>query len=144
MRAEDLKDLGFLKYYRLVRKWASKQYEIQEASLELIIFLDTLGTFRRKDFEDGVYLYSWDKGRWTKLLKDGWIVLWRGKNDRDRKYSIYKISIKGKIMISRIYRILMGEEDLPTSRRNVFYKNKTYTDKVFNKAMDDMLKDKDR
>jgi hypothetical protein len=47
-------------------------------------------------------------------------------------------------MISRIYRILLGEEDLPTSERSVFYKNKSYTDKVYNKAIDDMIKDIDR
>ena len=47
-------------------------------------------------------------------------------------------------MISRIYRILLGEEDLPTSERSVFYKNNSYTDKVYNKAIDDMIKDKDR
>ena len=37
-----------------------------------------------------------------------------------------------------------SEEDLPTSERSVFYKNKSYTDKVYNKAIDDMIKDKDR
>lgn len=47
-------------------------------------------------------------------------------------------------MIARIYKILAGEEDLPTSERNIFYKNKSYTDKVFNKAIDDMIKDPDR
>tara|TARA_Y100000592_G_C5393470_1_gene279410 strand:- start:808 stop:927 length:120 start_codon:yes stop_codon:yes gene_type:complete len=39
---------------------------------------------------------------------------------------------------------MLGEEDLPISDRNIFYKNKSYTDKVYNKAIDDMLKDKDR
>jgi hypothetical protein len=43
-----------------------------------------------------------------------------------------------------MYRILLGEEDVPTGERNVFYKNKTYTDKVFNKAVDDMIKDNNR
>jgi hypothetical protein len=38
----------------------------------------------------------------------------------------------------------LGEEDIPTSERNVFYNNKSYTDKVFNKSIDDMIKDKDR
>ena len=47
-------------------------------------------------------------------------------------------------MISRIYRILLGEEDLPTSDRSIFYNNKSYTYKVYNKAIDDMIKDKDR
>ena len=47
-------------------------------------------------------------------------------------------------MISRIYRILLGEEDLPVSERSIFFNNKSYTDKVYNKAIDDMIKDKDR
>ena len=37
-----------------------------------------------------------------------------------------------------------SEEDLPTSDRSIFYNNKSYTDKVYNKAIDDMIKDKDR
>ena len=44
----------------------------------------------------------------------------------------------------RIYRIMLAEEDLPTSNRNIFYNNRSYTDKVYNKAIDDMIKDKDR
>ena len=47
-------------------------------------------------------------------------------------------------LVSRIYRILLAEEDLPVSDRSVFYKNESYTDKVMNKAIDDMIKDKDR
>jgi len=33
---------------------------------------------------------------------------------------------------------------LPTSERSTFYKNKTYTDKVFNHAIDNMIKDNER
>jgi len=59
-------------------------------------------------------------------------------------YSIFKTSFKCSQVISRIYRVLLGEEDLPTSERSVFYNNTTYTDKVYNKSIDDMIKDKDR
>ena len=38
----------------------------------------------------------------------------------------------------------LGEEDLPISNRSKFYNNQSYTDKVYNKAIDDMIKDKDR
>ena len=38
----------------------------------------------------------------------------------------------------------LGQEDLPTSERSVFYENVSYTDKVYNKAIDDMIKDIDR
>jgi hypothetical protein len=92
----------------------------------------------------GEYIYSWDKHRWERLRREGWINVWRERNRRDAKYAVYTSSFKCKQMIARIYKILAGEEDLPTSERNIFYKNKSYTDKVFNKAIDDMIKDPDR
>ena len=39
---------------------------------------------------------------------------------------------------------MLGQEDLPFSERSVFYNNQSYTDKVYNKAIDDMTKDKNR
>jgi len=140
----DLREMKILKYYRLIRKWVCKTYNIKEADLELLIYLESLNRFNRKDFIDGVYLFSWDKHRWERLRREGWIEVWRERNRTDSKYAIYKVSFKFSNIISRIYRIMAGEEDLPVSEKNVFYKNKTYTDKVFNKAIDDMIKDKDR
>ena len=60
------------------------------------------------------------------------------------KTNIYATSFKCKTLITRIYKILLAEEDLPISARSKFYNNKTYTEKVYNKAIDDMIKDKDR
>jgi len=140
----DLKEIKILKYYRLIRKWVCKTYNIKEADLELLIYLESLNRFNRKDFIDGVYLFSWDKHRWERLRREGWIEVWRERNRLDSKYAIYKVSFKFSNIISRIYRIMAGQEDLPVSERNIFYKNKSYTDKVFNKAIDDMIKDPNR
>ncbi len=128
--AQDLRDLKILKYYRLVRKWACKTYELTDSDLELLIYLDCKERFTRKEFIDGTYTYSWDKNRWERLRQQGWIEVWRHRNRTSIKYSIFKTSYKCSQLISRIYRILLGEEDLPTSERSVFYKNKSYTDKV--------------
>ena len=144
LSGRDLRDLKILKYYRLVRKWACKTYELRDADLELLIYLDCKTRFTRNDFINGVYTYSWDKARWERLRSQGWIEVWRYRNRTTIKYSIFKTSFKCSQLISRIYRILLGEEDLPTSERSVFYKNISYTDKVYNKAINDMIKDKDR
>jgi hypothetical protein len=144
LTSQDLKDSHFLKYYRLVRKWACKQNDIKEADLELLIYLNCLTRFTRDDFINGVYAYTWDKHRWERLRNSGWIEVWRHRNRTTIKYSVYKTSFKCNHLISRIYRILLGEEDIPTSISNVYYNNKSYTDKVMNKAIDDMIKDKDR
>jgi hypothetical protein len=144
LSASDLRDIQLFKYYRLVRKWACKTYGLTDAELELLIMLDCIDRFTRKEFMDGEYLMSWDKTRWDRLRNEGWIEPWRHRNRTTIKYTIYKTSFKCSQLISRIYRILLGEEDVPTSERSVFYKNKTYTDKVFNKAVDDMIKDNKR
>jgi len=140
----DLREMNILKYYRLVRKWACKTYNIKDADLELLIYLDCKKHFTRNEFMDGAYTYSWDKKRWDRLRQDGWIDTWRHRNRTTIKYSVFKTSTKCQQLISRIYRILLAQEDLPQSSRSTFYKNKTYTDKVFNKAIDDMINDKDR
>ena len=144
LSASDLRDIQLFKYYRLVRKWACKTYGLTDADLELLISLDCIGRFTRKEFQDGEYIMSWDKARWDRLRQSGWIEPWRHRNRVTIKYTIYKTSFKCSQLISRIYRILLGEEDIPTGERNVFYKNKTYTDKVLNKAVDDMIKDNKR
>jgi len=73
-----------------------------------------------------------------------YIIMPKAMSGKKIKYSIFQTSFKTKRLITRIYNILLGNEDIPISQQNVFYKNKTYTDKVFNKAIDDMLKDSER
>ena len=146
MRLEpsDLKELQLLKYYRLIRRWACKTYKLKAADLELLIYFDCIGLFTRNDYIKGTYTYSWDKKRWERLRKEGWIDVYSIRNRTTIKYNTFKVSFKGKQLISRIYRIMLGNEDLPLSERNIFFKNKTYTDKVYNKAIDDMFKDSNR
>ena len=144
LEANDIRELNLLKYYRLIRKCACKTYGLKDADLELLVYLDCKSRFTRNEFIEGAYTYSWDKNRWERLRKDGWIDVWRNRNRTTIKYSIYKTSFKCSQLISRIYRIMLAQEDLPTSERSVFYNNKSYTDKVYNKAIDDMIKGKDR
>ena len=141
LEADNIKEIGLFKYYRLVRKWACKTYKLTDAELELLITFDCIGTFTRNDYIEGTYIYSWNKHRWEKLRKNGWIEIYSKRNHTTIKYNIYKVSTKCKYLIKRIYRILLGVEDLPVSRRSIFNKNKTYTDKVFNSAIDKMNKD---
>ncbi len=144
LTSKDLREMNLFKYYRLVRKWACKTYDIKDADLELLFYLDCKKHFTRNDFIEGVYTYSWDKARWERLRTGGWIDVWSQRNRTTKKFTVYTTSFKCKNLINRIYRILLAEEDLPTSSRSKFYKNKTYTDKVYNKAIDDMIKDENR
>jgi hypothetical protein len=141
--ARDIKDMNLLKHYRIIRKWASRNNNLKEADLEILIYLDCLDLFTKKDFELGVYSYSWDNRRWSRLIKNDWVVVWRNRNRTTQKYNIYKVSFKGKQLISKIYRIMLGKEDIPVSgRRNSIIKGNSYMDKVLTRAIYNVNKDK--
>lgn len=141
----DIKYLNIFKHYRIVRKWACKNNNLTDADLELLIYLDCMDLFSRKDFETGSYSYSWDNRRWNRLLKEGWIEVWRERNRTTQKYNIYKVSFQCKQLILRMYRIILGEEDIPTStRRNKIMKGQNYTDKVLITSINNVNKDKNR
>ena len=143
--ARDVKDMNLLKHYRVIRKWACRNNNLTDADLELLIYFDCMDLFTKHDFEIGTYAYSWDNKRWNRLLKEGWIVVWRNRNRTTQKYNIYKVSFKCKQLISKMYRIMLGEEDIPTSeKRNSIMRGKTYTDKVLQTAINNVNKDKTR
>ena len=145
LTASDIKNINLLKHYRIIRKWASKNNDLTDADLELLIYLDCVDLFTIKDFKMGSYSYSWDNRRWNKLIQNNWIVVWRNRNRTTQKYNIYKVSFKGKTLIQRIYRMLLGEEDIPTSyRRNKIMKGETYMDKVLQTSIRNVNKDKNR
>ena len=145
INSKDIKELNLLKHYRIIRKWACRNNDLNDADLELLIYLDCIDMFNKNDFKMGTYSYSWDNRRWNRLLKEGWIVVWRTRNRTTQKYHIYKVSFKFKQLISKIYKMMLGEEDIPTStRRNNIMKGETYTDKVLSVAIDNVNKDKTR
>ena len=145
LEAKDLRSIGLFKHYRIIRKWACKAHNLKDADLELLIYFDCMELFTRKDYIDGVYTFSWDKNRWERLRRNDWITVWRQRNNTTQKYTIYKTSFKCSQLISRIYRMLLGTEDLPTSlRRNKIMEGNSYSDKVMIKAINLVNKDKNR
>ena len=145
LTSRDLKELNLLKHYRIIRKWACKNNNLNDADLELLIYLDAVDLFTKDDFKKGTYSYSWDNRRWNKLLKQGWIKVWRERNRTTQKYHIYKVSVKCKQLISRMYRIMLGEEDIPTNENiNKIMKGNSYMDKVLSRSIIYVNKDKTR
>ena len=75
-------------------------------------------------------LLSWDEDRFDRLLRDGWIEVFR-KSSKKHK-TLYDLSFKTQRVISSIYKKLSGEE-IPTDIKSnrIFAKNVKYTDKVY-------------
>ena len=135
--------VDFLKNYRLVSRWATKNNNLNVADLELLFYLDPIQYFTIDDFKTGTLFYSWDKERFYRLQQDGWIDKTHFGRGRRGDHNKYKISQKGKLLINKIYRILVGQEDLPSSaKRNSIMKRKTYIDKVYSQAIKEFNKQK--
>ena len=88
LSASDIKELNLFKHYRLVRKWACRNNNLNDADLELLIYFDCMGLFSKQDFKVGTYAYSWDNRRWNKIIKNDWVVEWRNRNRTKQKYNI--------------------------------------------------------
>jgi len=136
-------EVDFLKYYRLVSRWAAKNNNLSVADLELLFYLDPIIYFTIEDFKTGTLFYTWDKDRFYRLQKNNWINKAHDAFGKKGDHNKYKVSKKGKLLINKIYRILVGKEDLPSSaRRNKIMKRETYIDKVYSQAIKEFNKQK--
>ena len=130
LNVDILKNSSLLKHYRIIRRWACKNSNLNDADLELLIYFDCLELFTKQDYKTGTLAYSWDSQRWNRLLKNGWIVVWRKRNHTTQKYHIYKVSFKCKQLITKIYKMMLDEIEIPLIK-----KPKKYSDKVLLQAI---------
>jgi len=129
----------YLKYWRVIRYFVKAKYGLSTAELDVLLFLYSEKYFDKDKFDEFDELISWDVIRIDKLLRDGWIVVFR-KRDKNKK-ALYEISYKGRRMIGSIYKKLSGEE-IPESLTSnpIFFKNVSYTDKVYREMIIEMNK----
>ena len=145
LEAGDLKDLNLLKHYRTIRKWACRNNGLTDAEIELLIYLDCIDMFTIDDFKMGSYSFSWNNRRWNKLIQEDWVTVWRKRNRTTQKYNIYKVSFKGKQLIRRIYRIMIGDEYIQTCETtNYIMQVKKYMDKLLQTSVYNVNRDKNR
>ncbi len=46
--ADDIKNMNLFKHYRIIRKWACRNNNLNDADLELLIYLDCMDMFTKK------------------------------------------------------------------------------------------------
>jgi len=106
----------------------------------MLLFLYSEKYFGKQKFNEFNELLPWDVKRFDKLLRDGWISVFRKR--QGNKKTLYEISYKGKRMISSIYKKLNGEEiPMSESGNPMFATNVSYTDKVYRNMIKRMNKE---
>ena len=125
----------YLKFYKVVRHWAKKKYNISGADLDMIQFLYSERLFSRTDFDEYNNIFHFDPKRFNKLLRDGWIR--KVRVEGMGRCALYDVSTKGKGMMIYIYKLLNEEVDFAESvRRNpVMKKSAGFADKTYAQIM---------
>lgn len=126
----------YLKYWRVVKRYVMKKYGLTSAELDMILFLHSEDYFGRSKFKEFNEILSWDKRRFNKLLREGWIEMFRKRIKNDG--ALYQLSYKATNVIHYIYRKLEGD-DLPVDKLN---KDASYTDKVYRNMIIEMNKNR--
>lgn len=127
----------YLKYWRVIRYFFRQKYNLSQADLEMLLFLYSEPYFSQDKFIEFNELLSWDKDRFKRLVRDGWIVVFRKRVGKHK--GLYELSFKAKKMVTEIYKKLNGEE-IPSSNRNnpLFLRKVSYTDKVYRNMIKEM------
>lgn len=118
----------YLKYWRVIKKYVQTKHNLSSAEVDTLLFLHSENYFDRDKFQQFNEILSWDKQRFNKLLREGWIEVFRKRTGKYK--SLYQLSYKATNLVQYIYRKLEGEE-MPTGNWNpMFKKGASYTDKV--------------
>jgi hypothetical protein len=130
-----------LKYWKVIRQWVKARYELDQADLDMLLFLYTENYFNRAMFQEFNNIISWDTDRFNRLLRENWIEGHRESAHNTR--AVYRLTYKSKRMIYSIYQKLSGE-DIPTNATNnpMFARNVKYTDKIYRNFIKQMTKDR--
>ena len=127
----------YLKYWRVIRYFILKKYKLTTGELDVLLFLYSEKYFSKDKFNEFDELISWDINRFDKLLRDGWVVVFR----KGKKKALYEVSYKGRRMLGSMYKKLSGEEIPESPSVNpMFLKNVSYTDKVYRNMIIEMNK----
>lgn len=122
----------YLKYWRVMRYWMRRKYDLKTGDLDMLLFLYSEMYFDRDRFEEYNNVIGWDTKRFNRMIDEGWIHVWREKTSRAR--ALYEVTTKARVATSELYRKLNRDElisEVPHNNEMFKKKTATYADKVY-------------
>lgn len=132
-----VKSNDFLKYWRIIRYHTLKKYEISLNELEMMLYFYNESVFTRKQFHDFCATMAWDKKRFKNVIERGFVRKWR--EGRSSVSDLYELTQKSKLICSRVYKKLNGEESITENPlNNKIMKGDSYSDKIYRQMIKKM------
>lgn len=139
------KSYNFLKYWRVVRYYIKRKYEISLMELDMLLYLYDLPYFKKEDFNYYGNTLSWDKHRFYEMKSKGLINEWRPGGEKLGRSKMFVLSHKAKTICALTYKKLMQEEPISEDpRSNPLFKSDNYNDKIYRKVIEGMNKSRNR
>lgn len=129
-----IRELGIFKYYRVVVAWAKITYSLTKDQVEFLLQLDGLHRFSRKDYMELGYLASWNKGRLNSLIAGNFIRIYKKRSTR-KGCDIFEVTPKARLIVKRMYRYMLGLDEIPITNRSKVVNTDTYSARVTGHAM---------
>ncbi len=123
----------YLKYYKVIFYFYKKKFDITQAELDAILFLFSEGYFDAEKVKQIEGVIPWNTNRIKSMIEKGLIDIFR---EDPNKKKIYQLSKKARNIVNGIYEKMNGDLIAATSENNkMFFKNVSYTDKVYRKMI---------
>lgn len=121
---------GYLKYYKVVRKFIKSKYDLNQAELDMILFLCDEEYFNNDKFVEFNNVLGFNKRLFKELHAKGWIETIRKYDGKNK--ALYCVSYKAKRVVNSIYKKLSGEAFPETQAHNnkMFKKSASYSETV--------------
>jgi hypothetical protein len=128
----------FLKYWKVIRQYVKIKYGLNQADLDMLLFLYSEAYFNKDKFDEFTRVVGWDSKRFKRLLSDGWLESFRKTDPHTKRRALYKLSFKAKHLVTLIYKYLNGEQLISESYVNnplLLKSSKRYRDAVMRGAV---------
>lgn len=130
----------YLKYWRVIRYWVKYKYGLSTPELEMLLFLYSEKVFSKKKFEEYEEIMSWDIKRFNRLLRDGWIQVFRRRVGKHAQ--LYQLSYKSNNIMKTVYSKLDGSIIGESPQINPLFKDDvTYIQRRYREAIKRMNKE---
>ena len=96
-----------LKYWRVIRYFIKQKYGLTTGDLDMLLFLYSEDIFSKEKFEEFDNLLSWDEDRFDRLLRDGWIEVFRRRRKKNSRHCMAS-RLKLKELLTVSIRSLVG------------------------------------
>jgi hypothetical protein len=122
----------FLQYIRVIMYWAKKHSGLSHPQLEMVLYLEPLGPFRKQDFTFFSKVIGMYNNMEFRLLEEaGYITLWRPAKRHQKQSALYVVSNKGVKLCKRMHRMCLGEEEIPETKANPIVTSETHRDRFY-------------